>query len=78
MCGGSSEAIGATRVAVGTLRGIADGPRKGGQDILRGKGATNYGISAASTRIATTILRDKPAVLTVSTLVPERRWSLGK
>ena len=42
-----------------------------GQDILRAKGATNYGISAALTRIATAILRDEHAVLTVSTLVPE-------
>lgn len=53
------------------LRGIADSARKGGQDILRAKGATNYGISAALTRIATAILRDEHAVLTVSTLVPE-------
>ena len=54
-----------------TLRGIADSARKGGQDILRAKGATNYGISAALTRIATAILRDEHAVLTVSTVVPE-------
>jgi L-lactate dehydrogenase len=50
---------------------IADTTRKGGQDILRAKGATNYGISAALIRIATTILRDEHAVLTVSTVVPE-------
>ena len=54
-----------------TLRGIADSARKGGEDILRVKGATNYGIGAALTRIATAILRDEHAVLTVSTVVPE-------
>ena len=54
-----------------TLRGIADSARKGGEDILRVKGATNYGIGAALTRIATAILRDERAVLTVSTVVPE-------
>jgi L-lactate dehydrogenase len=53
------------------LRGIADSARSGGQDILRAKGATNYGISAALTRIATAVLRDEQAVLTVSTVVPE-------
>ena len=54
-----------------TLRGIANSARSGGQDILRVKGATNYGIGAALTRIATAILRDEHAVLTVSTVVPE-------
>jgi L-lactate dehydrogenase len=54
-----------------TLRGIADSARNGGQDILRAKGATNYGISAALSRIATAILRNEHAVLTVSTVVPE-------
>jgi L-lactate dehydrogenase len=55
-----------------TLRRIADSARNGGQDILRVKGATNFGISAVLTRIATAILRDEHAVLTVSTLVPEK------
>jgi L-lactate dehydrogenase len=54
-----------------TLRGIADSARNGGQDILRAKGATTYGISAALTRIATAILRDEHAVLSVSTVVPD-------
>ena len=54
-----------------TLRGIADSARNGGQEILQAKGATNYGISAALTRIATAILRDEHAVLTVSTVIPE-------
>jgi L-lactate dehydrogenase len=54
-----------------TLQGIADSARNGGQEILRAKGATNFGISAALTRIATAILRDEHAVLTVSTVVPE-------
>jgi L-lactate dehydrogenase len=54
------------------LRKIADSARTGGQEIARAKGATNYGISAALTRISTAILRDEQAVLTVSTVVPER------
>jgi L-lactate dehydrogenase len=53
------------------LRKVAEGARWGGQEILRNKGATYYGISAALTRIAGAILRDEHAVLTVSTLVPE-------
>ena len=60
-----------------TLRGIVDSTRRGGLDILRAKGATHYGISAALTRIATAILRDEHAVLTVSTVVPET-LELGK
>ena len=54
-----------------TLRGIAESARKGGEEILRVKGATNYGIGAALTRIASAILRDEHAVLTVSTVLPE-------
>jgi L-lactate dehydrogenase len=54
------------------LRQIADSARDGGIEILRRKGATNYGISSALTRIATAILRDEHAVLTVSTVVPGR------
>ena len=53
------------------LRRIVDCTRHGGRDILRAKGATNYGISAALTRIATAILRDEHAVLTVSAVVAE-------
>ena len=60
-----------------TLREIADSARNGGWDILRAKGATNYGISAALTRITTAVLRDEHAVLTVSTVVPET-LELGK
>jgi L-lactate dehydrogenase len=54
------------------LRAIADSARSGGMEIARAKGATSYGISAALTRIATAILRDEHAVLTVSTVVPEK------
>jgi L-lactate dehydrogenase len=53
------------------LRRIADSARRGGMDIVRAKGASNYGISAVLTRIATAILRDEHAVLTVSTVVPD-------
>lgn len=52
-------------------RVIGPGARRGGQDIMQAKGATNYGISAALTRIAMAILRDERAVLTVLTVVPE-------
>jgi L-lactate dehydrogenase len=53
------------------LRRIADSARRGGEEIARAKGATNYGIGAALARIATAILRDEHAVLTVSTVIPE-------
>jgi L-lactate dehydrogenase len=53
------------------FRRIAESARRGGYDIARAKGATNYGISAALTRIARAILRDERAVLAVSTLVPD-------
>jgi L-lactate dehydrogenase len=59
------------------LRQIADRARTGGHDILRAKGATNYGIGAVLTRIATAILRDEHAVLPVSTLVP-KSMNLGE
>ena len=54
------------------LQAIAESARAGGSQIARGKGGTNYGIGAALTRIATAILRDEHAVLTVSTVLPER------
>jgi len=54
------------------LQGIAESARGGGFQIAQAKGATNYGIGAALARIATAILRDEHAVLTVSTVVPER------
>lgn len=53
------------------FRRIAESARRGGYDIARAKGATNYGISAALTRITRAILRDERAVLAVSTLVPD-------
>jgi L-lactate dehydrogenase len=39
-------------------------------DILRGKGATYYGIGTALAGIVRSILRDEHAVMTVSSLVP--------
>jgi len=54
------------------LRKIAEEARTGGLEIIRSKGATCYGISAALTRIVGAILRDERAVLTISTLAPER------
>lgn len=53
------------------FRRIAESARRGGHDIAQAKGATNYGISAALTRITRAILRDERAVLAVSTLVPD-------
>ncbi len=50
---------------------IAESARRGGHDIRRAKGGTNYGISTALTRIVTAILRDEHAVLLVSTAIPE-------
>jgi L-lactate dehydrogenase len=52
------------------LRGIADDTRSGGLQIIRNKGATQYGISAVLTRLVRAILRDEHAVLTVSNLAP--------
>jgi L-lactate dehydrogenase len=52
------------------LKKIADKARTGGLDILRGKGATYYGIGTALARIVRSILSDEHAVMTVSSLVP--------
>ncbi|MFZ0009558.1 MAG: NAD(P)-binding domain-containing protein [Steroidobacteraceae bacterium] len=65
---GSGTILDSSRQA---LRRIVDSARRGGQDIRQAKGGTNYGISAALTRIAMAILRDEGAVLTVSTAIPE-------
>lgn len=53
------------------LADIAMSARTAGLDIVRNKGATNYGIAAALTRIISAILRDEHAVLTVSSLAPQ-------
>lgn len=60
-----------------TLRTIASDARAGGRQIVLGKGSTQYGISAALTRIVGAILRDEHAVLTVSSLAPEQ-MNVGK
>jgi L-lactate dehydrogenase len=52
------------------LRVIANEARSGGLQIIRNKGATQYGISAVLTRIVGAIVRDEHAVLTVSNLAP--------
>jgi L-lactate dehydrogenase len=64
-------------VSEAALAEIAESARTGGLDILRAKGATNYGIAAALVRIIRAILRDERAVLTVSSVVP-RRMGLGE
>jgi L-lactate dehydrogenase len=50
---------------------IASETRLAGAKIIRAKGATYYGISAALVRIVRAILRDEHSVFTVSSLVPE-------
>jgi L-lactate dehydrogenase len=60
-----------------TLRVIANDARSGGLQIIRNKGATQYGISAVLTRIVSAILRDEHAVLTVSSLAPAQ-MNVGK
>jgi L-lactate dehydrogenase len=50
---------------------IAHETRVAGAKIIRAKGATYYGISAALVRIVDAILRDEHSVFTVSSLVPE-------
>src|SRR3984957_9742581 len=52
------------------LRTIARDTRAAGQEIIRAKGATYYGIGAALARITGAILRDEQVVLAVSTLAP--------
>jgi L-lactate dehydrogenase len=44
--------------------------RDAAYEILQGKGATYYGVSAAMLRIVESILRDQHTVLSVSSLVP--------
>jgi L-lactate dehydrogenase len=73
------EFCGEQRVAYDdtALRTIANDARAGGRQIVLGKGSTQYGISAALTRIVGAILRDEHAVLTVSSLAPEQ-MNVGK
>lgn len=62
-----------------TLTGMSCGPqdmavigarvRDAAYEIIRRKGATNFAIAAALTRIVRAVLRDEASVLTVSTLV---------
>jgi L-lactate dehydrogenase len=54
-----------------TLSHIAYETRTAGIEIIRAKGATYYGISAALVRIVRAILRDERTIFTVSSLVPE-------
>jgi L-lactate dehydrogenase len=61
---------GDSQVPVISSARIAGETRTAGFEILRAKGATNFGIGAALVRIVGTILRDERAVLTVSTLAP--------
>ena len=56
---------------VSALKAIGSETRTAGLEIQHAKGATYYGISTALTRIATAILGNEYAVLTVSSLAPE-------
>ncbi|HET8747564.1 MAG TPA: L-lactate dehydrogenase, partial [Ramlibacter sp.] len=51
------------------LQQIAERVRRAAYEIIQRKGATNFAIAAALTRIVEAILRDEQSVLTVSTLV---------
>lgn len=51
------------------MRAIEERVRNAAYEIIRRKGATNFAIAAALTRIVEAILRDEASVLTVSTLL---------
>jgi L-lactate dehydrogenase len=51
------------------MNAIATRVRDAAYDIIRRKGATNFAIAAALTRIIEAVVRDEASVLTVSTLV---------
>lgn len=51
------------------LQAIGERVRNAAYEIIRRKGATNFAIAAALTRIIEAIVRDESSVLTVSTLV---------
>ncbi|WP_156759092.1 L-lactate dehydrogenase [Microbacterium karelineae] len=55
--------------ASGDLDDIAREVRTAAYTIIEGKGATNYAIGLASTRIAEAVLRDENAILPVSTVL---------
>ncbi len=51
------------------LHPIFEGVRDSAYEIIRGKGATYYGIAQATLRIVSSIVRDERSILPVSTLV---------
>ncbi len=51
------------------MRAIEERVRNAAHEIIRRKGATNFAIAAALTRIVEAIVRDEASVLTVSTLL---------
>ena len=51
------------------LHRIAQGVRTAAYAIIEGKGATNYAIGLAGTRVAEAVLRDENAILPVSTVL---------
>ena len=51
------------------LQAVAQAVRDAAYEIIRRKGATNFAIAAALTRIVEAIVRDEASVLTVSTLL---------
>ena len=48
---------------------IADQVLKAGSEVIRRKGATNYAVALATTKVAASVLRDARAVSTVSTVL---------
>ena len=51
------------------MRAIAARVRDAAYEIIRRKGATNFAIAAALTRIIEAVVRDEASVLTVSALI---------
>lgn len=56
----------------GEMEAIAASVRNAAYEIIRRKGATNFAIAAALTRIVEAVVRDEASVLTVSTLAQGR------
>lgn len=73
----SSATIGGVPVAqwpgldAGTRERIADEVKSSAYQIIEGKGATNYAIGLAGSRIVESVLRDEDRILPISSLIKE-------
>ena len=61
-----------SRLDVATEERIANEVVTAAERIIRGKGATNYAVGLAATRVIEAILRDENGVLPVSSLIDGR------